>query len=163
MGINQIIVKDPELIRQVTVQNFDHYTDHVDTFFKEDSDPIIGRSLFALKGKRWHDMRTKLTPSFTGSKMRGMFMLMNDCGLQLVSYLRKLTDESPNNQVELDFRKITSKFTNDMIATTAFGVKIDSFANPDNEFYKTGSIITKLPVFKFIVMALLPKLSKVRA
>lgn len=38
--------------------------------------------------------------------------------------------------IELEIKEIFSKYTNDLIATCAFGTNINSFENPDNEFLK---------------------------
>ncbi|KAJ8916081.1 hypothetical protein NQ315_004447, partial [Exocentrus adspersus] len=66
-----LMLRDPELIKQLTVKDFEHFTDHR-TFIPEDADPLWGKNLFALTGERWRDMRTILSPSFTSSKMRSM-------------------------------------------------------------------------------------------
>lgn len=44
-----IMLKDPELIKQVTVKDFDSFLDHQD-FITEEMDPIFGKNIFALKG-----------------------------------------------------------------------------------------------------------------
>lgn len=155
------MIRDPELIRQVTTKDFDHFTDHVDLLFREDVDPLFGKNLFALKGQRWHQMRGTLSPSFTGSKMRGMFTLMADCGDQLVAYLNKQYENDKSSKLyEVNFKDITTRFTNDIIATTAFGIKIDSFENQDNDFYRIGRQIQKFSTWKFVVIAAAPWLAK---
>jgi hypothetical protein len=44
-----IVVYDPELIKLITVKDFDHFTDHFSVLTEED-DPLFGKFLFALKG-----------------------------------------------------------------------------------------------------------------
>lgn len=45
-----ILIRDPELIKNIVVKDFDHFTDHRE-FFSEDSDPLFADSLFLMKGK----------------------------------------------------------------------------------------------------------------
>lgn len=42
-------VRDIELIKKITVKDFEHFLDH-NTFIKEEYDPLFGRNLFSLKG-----------------------------------------------------------------------------------------------------------------
>lgn len=44
--------------------------------------------------------------------------------------------------IKVDMKNISTRFGNDVIATTAFGVKVDSLDEPNNEFYKMGTQIT---------------------
>lgn len=157
-----VILRDPELIQQVAIKDFDHYTDHVDAFFKEEIDPFFGKSLFALKGKRWHEMRSTLSPAFTGSKMRGMFELMSVCGDQLVAYFNnQYALQGDKKPLEIEFKETTTRFTNDMIATTAFGIKINSFADKDNEFYKIGRQLSNFSNWRFLLLMMCPKICQV--
>lgn len=67
-----LLLNDPELIKQLTVKEFDHFTDH-NLFVDESMDTLLGNSLFFVTGQKWRDMRATLSPAFTGSKMRHMF------------------------------------------------------------------------------------------
>lgn len=55
MGVFQftqpaLVIRDPELIKELTVRAFDHFTDHKSVGDSE-FDPIWSSNLFALKGK----------------------------------------------------------------------------------------------------------------
>ena len=43
----------------------------------------------SLTGQRWKDMRSTLSPAFTSSKMRNMFVLITECGQQLCDFLEE--------------------------------------------------------------------------
>ncbi|KAJ8965320.1 hypothetical protein NQ314_004214 [Rhamnusium bicolor] len=129
--------KDPELIKQVTVKDFDHFTDHR-SFIPEGVDPLWSKNLFFLKGQKWRDMRAILSPSFTSAKMRSMFLLMTECSENFVQHFLKKDEEI----VTIEFKDVFTRFTNDVIATTAFGVKVDSLDQPNNEFYLMGKEAT---------------------
>lgn len=153
-------LRDPELIRQVTVKEFDHFVNHRLTF-DEELEPLFGRSLFAMKDQKWRDMRATLSPAFTGSKMRQMFPLMVNCATNARDYIKTELKKGP---VELELKEFFTRFTNDVIATCAFGVQIDSQKDKDNEFYTMGKEISNfdgiigLKIFGFITYPRLMKL-----
>lgn len=66
------MINDPKLIKKLAVKEFDHFTDHRH-FFDESMDTLFGNSLFFMRGQKWRDMRSTLSPAFTGSKMKHMF------------------------------------------------------------------------------------------
>lgn len=69
------LIHDPELIKQITIKDFDHFVDHSFNISPE-LDPFLGRSLFFESGNSWKHGRIGLSPAFTGSKMRNMFELL---------------------------------------------------------------------------------------
>jgi cytochrome P450 len=50
-----------------------------------------------VAGQRWKDMRSTLSPAFTSSKMKTMFVLMSDCCQQLVDFLERCYQQPPQN------------------------------------------------------------------
>lgn len=44
-----LVLKDPELIKQIAIKNFDHFTDRKFNFATED-EPLFGKNLLNLKG-----------------------------------------------------------------------------------------------------------------
>ncbi|XP_058462595.1 cytochrome P450 9e2-like [Malaya genurostris] len=135
---------DPELIKMIAIKNFDHFTDRRPTFWNSNAKnpkTILNRTLFTLSGNNWRNMRATLSPAFTGSKMRLMFELVLECCENMVRHYRKqLTDSS---SVEYDMKDIFSRFTNDVIATCAFGIRVDSLKNPNNDFFINGKKTTR--------------------
>ncbi|KAF2901445.1 hypothetical protein ILUMI_04742 [Ignelater luminosus] len=163
-GIHQftkpmLLVRDLGLIKQITVKDFDHFMDH-NQVVSEDVDPLMGKNLFALRGQRWKDMRATLSPSFTGSKMRMMYGLLYDCAEQFTKYFQK----QGNDVITVEMKDIFTRFTNDAIASIAFGLKVDSLQDKNNEFYLMGKEATTFSGFiknlKFIVMNVSPTLTK---
>lgn len=142
------------------MKDFDHFADHV-TFVDDDMDPLFGKALFGLKGQKWRDMRATLSPAFTGSKMRQMLGLMIEVGKQSVDSVKSHLEKTGPVFEMRDFLK---KFTVDIIATCAFGIEVNSFENPDNEFQKITEKATNFATLKnMLVMAgyqLVPKLMK---
>lgn len=44
----------------------------------------------------------------------------------------------PVGYIDVDIKDMTSRFANDVVATCAFGLKVDSHSQVDNEFYTLG-------------------------
>ena len=67
--------------------------------------------------------------------------------------------------MEVEMKGVMTRFTNDAIATCAFGLKCDSFKEQENEFYKMGQSLTKFKMttwLKIMVQMLTPSLAKVQ-
>ncbi|XP_069689911.1 cytochrome P450 9e2-like [Periplaneta americana] len=165
------MIRDPALVRLVTVKDFEHFVD-LPILIPEDAEPILTKNLQALKGQKWKDMRSTLSPAFTSSKMRLLFSLVSEIGQQMTSYLDAMLQErqaageqtdDPTDILPLEMKDLSTKYTNDVIATSAFGIKCDTLANPNNDFYKMGKEFTKVTFLKFLIFtlySLLPKVMK---
>lgn len=81
-----VMIRDPELIKSIAVKNADKFPDHRG-FVNEKLDPLFGKNLFSLKGSKWHNIRTMLSPAFTSSKMKMMFELMNECAGNFANFM----------------------------------------------------------------------------
>lgn len=143
-----IIIRDPELIHSISIKNFNHFYDHTE-FFNE-NETIQRRNLFALKGDAWREMRKTLSPTFTSSKMKMMFGLVQECAEKFVNHVVK---KSENGWI-VEMKSILVRYTNDAVASTAFGIDIDSMENPNNAFitYVTKSLnFDSILSLKFLV------------
>nr|XP_012224894.1 PREDICTED: cytochrome P450 9e2-like [Linepithema humile] len=128
-----VVIRDLDIIKSISVTNFEKFSDHRN-FITEDSEPLIAKSLFLLRGEKWHNMRTLLSPAFTPNKMKVMFKLMSDSGANFADFLVNL----PSDKSVVDMKNCFMRYANDVIATCAFGISVDSMRNPDNEFYVFG-------------------------
>jgi len=107
-----IFIRDPELIKLITVKHFDHFVNHR-TKIDENIEPLFGRSLFVMKDQRWKEMRSTLSPAFTGSKMRNMFSLVADCSNEAINYLLKEANEKP---MEIEMKDLFTRFVIDLFS-----------------------------------------------
>ncbi|XP_055619244.1 probable cytochrome P450 9f2 [Toxorhynchites rutilus septentrionalis] len=162
------MVRDPEMVKQITVKDFDHFVDHtLNAAGGTDQDTTGSQSLFTdslvvLRGNKWRDMRATLSPAFTGSKMRQMFALITDCGQSVVEYYRESAAGAQSGRVVVELKDVFSRFANDVIASAAFGISVDSFRERDNEFYLLGQSMTQqmgvVQALKLAGFMLFPKL-----
>ncbi|KAK5641865.1 hypothetical protein RI129_010412 [Pyrocoelia pectoralis] len=146
-GIHQftqpvLCVRDLDLIKSITVKDFDQFIDH-NNFFVTNVDSLFLKNLLNLKGQTWRDMRATLSPLFTSGKMKTMF--------------------KNENVITVEMKDILTRFTNDTIASTAFGFKCDSLKQT-NEFYTNGKKVANFGGEKLLLMSVLrlfPLLKKV--
>ncbi|VVC86596.1 unnamed protein product [Leptidea sinapis] len=156
-AIPHLLIRDPDLIKAITVKDFDHFVDHKG-FFPVDIEPLFGNSVFMMKGERWHDMRSTLSPAFTSSKMKLMMPLMLEISNNIVEYIKDHVEK------EIDIDDVIRRYTNDVIASTAFGLQVNSFKDRNNEFYKAGQEFSKVPFHKrvlFMIAMLWPAVLKI--
>ncbi|XP_037039470.1 probable cytochrome P450 9f2 [Bradysia coprophila] len=155
------VVRDPKLLKKLTVKEFDSFADHK-SFIGEDVDPLFGRALFSLQGQKWRDMRATLSPAFTGSKMRQMFEFVSSVGQQVATTLKTQIENGGESCFE--FKDLARKFTVDTIATCAFGIEVNSFAHPTNDFHriagKVANFSSFLTTLKFVGYFAAPKLMR---
>lgn len=155
------MIRDPEVIKQLAVKDFDHFEDHR-SFVDENTDRLFGNSLFMLKGEKWRDMRATLSPAFTGSKMRQMFTLISECAIDMTEYFKEQAVNG--SEVHCELKDVFSRYTNDVIATSAFGIRTNSFKDRDNDFLTAGLSFGKLnsPLngLKFFLLRLIPSVMK---
>lgn len=156
-----IVLHDPELINQVAVKDFDNFTNHTNTVMT-DYDELLLNSLSILRDQKWKDMRSTLSPAFTGSKMRMMFDLIRDCADDFGSYCKE--NINSEKQIEISSKDIFSKITTDIISSTAFGLKVDSIREPENPvFYHAArafDLRSKEAMFRIMIIAGMPRIAK---
>lgn len=146
-----VVIRDPEIVRQIAIKDFDHFEDHR-TFLDFSSEELVSNSLVMLKGQRWRDMRGTLSPVFTGSKMRHMFDFVSECADEMTKYFVK--QAAKGEKIDLEMKDTASRYASDVIASCAFGIQVNSFENPDNEFFVTGKqfLAINSPYIPFIMV-----------
>uniref|UniRef100_A0A1B0D3B4 Uncharacterized protein n=1 Tax=Phlebotomus papatasi TaxID=29031 RepID=A0A1B0D3B4_PHLPP len=144
---------------QLTVKEFDHFVNHRDIMPTE-GEPLFAKSLILLRGEEWREMRATLSPAFTGSKMRLMFELVSECGKQMADFVMKETEAKGIQTYEM--KDFFSRTGNDIIATCAFGIQVNSLKDRENVFFLKGRDMTNFMKFstfiKFIIFMTIPKL-----
>lgn len=110
---------------------------------------MFGNSLFLMRGERWRDMRATLSPAFTGSKMRLMFDMVSVCAADMVQVLSDRMAATAGAQVlRAPVKDLFSRYATDVIATAAFGIKVNSFVDEENDFFVYGRRMMNFATFK---------------
>lgn len=150
------------------IKDFDHFVNRP-KMFDESGENLISNSLLLMENDKWRDMRNTLSPAFTGSKMRQMFQLIlqkvNEAMTDLKD-LQKTKISANSGQVgfEVDVKDFTTRLTNDIIASTAFGLEVNSFRDKENEFYMRAKKCIHFTIWQQIRISfimLMPKIARV--
>lgn len=157
------VLHDVELIKRVGIQDFEHFINHR-PMIPESGESIFSKSLSGLKDDKWREMRNTLTPSFTGSKLKAMFELINECSVEGGRYIEAELLKSNEKEIELEMKDYFGRFANDVIASAAFGIKVNSFVDKNNQFYTLANSVTHfsyLALVKVLLYGIMPRLMKV--
>ncbi|XP_054289974.1 cytochrome P450 6k1-like [Macrosteles quadrilineatus] len=126
----QILIADPEIIKNILVKDFDVFADR-GVYYNKQKDPLSAH-LFALDGKEWKPLRVKITPTFTSGKIKGMFDTIVNCAEEMNTYVE--TKMSQDKVV--DVLKAFSRYGLAVIANIGFGLDSDALKNDDSSFVK---------------------------
>ncbi|KAJ6641172.1 Cytochrome P450 6k1 [Pseudolycoriella hygida] len=129
-----ILVNDPILLQHVFIKNFTNFHDrpvNIDLSI----DPLQD-NLFNTPGKKWRDLRTKLSPTFTSGKLKGMFSIITDCNKVFEKYL---VDNVNNGKDIFEFRDLFARLLTNIISSVAFGIDNDCINDPDHIFRRMGA------------------------
>jgi len=128
-----LFIADPDMIRSIFVKDFDHFINHMDYHVHT---KYIRKFLDILQDQEWKDVRSAISPVFTTGKIKKMTPIIKDCADRLVDDLTATAEQAG----KLDTRRLSSKFTVDVIARCAFGMKIDNLGEENNPFMKNGDV-----------------------
>ncbi|XP_059610650.1 cytochrome P450 6g1-like [Phlebotomus argentipes] len=126
-----LLIRDPELIKRILVKDFSQFPDRRMASDPK-SDPIGAYNLLAAKGDTWKSIRSNLTPIFTVHKVKNFIKLISDVCEDLKDKLAK--DIPSKGSAELNIKEVAGLYTIETIASCSFGVKTNSFNNPDCDF-----------------------------
>ncbi|KAF5285079.1 hypothetical protein FQA39_LY16768 [Lamprigera yunnana] len=124
---------DIELIRRIMISDFDHFTDRL--FHSNTSDPLSSH-LFARKGESWKNLRQKLSPVFTPSKVKMMYPLITESVINLINLVNAKMEVS--NIMDID--SILMKYAMDVTISSSFGVQPNTLKNNHTVFEQMGKL-----------------------
>ncbi|KAH0550843.1 cytochrome P450 6k1-like [Cotesia glomerata] len=151
------LVRDPDLIKNILVKDFNYFNDR----FAQASphDRIGDANLFLIKNPMWKTVRAKLTPIYTSGRVKKMFELMVDVGDDLLSLMKTYNTKGDGEVLEI--KDMAARFTTDLIATTAFGIRANCLSHPKAEFREYGKKIfaqTMYRNFEFMSIFFAPQI-----
>ncbi|TGZ57218.1 putative cytochrome P450 6a20 [Temnothorax longispinosus] len=147
-----LVIADPDLIRTVLTKNFGSFHDR-GLYFNEKIN-LLYDNLFFINGKRWRNIRTKMTPAFTSLKIKQIFPIVKECSEGLAKYL----DNKAQMRDSIEIKDIFARYTTDIIMSTAFGIRSNCIEEPNNEYRIQGKNILKIKIIRFILSMSIPKI-----
>ncbi|KAF0294716.1 Cytochrome P450 3A31 [Amphibalanus amphitrite] len=146
-----LFVGDLDLIRSITIKDFDHFVNQRDQFGAE----FWKETLILLRDAKWKETRAVMSPTFSASKLKAMHQVTLDNAQNLAKYVEKQMAETGVVEVKDAF----GRFTMDNIAACAFGVNCNSFTDPNSQFATNAAKIHSfhpLMIIRFLAETFLP-------
>ena len=139
-------IADPDTLKTIMVKDFQNFTDRA-SLTKRLAYPIKYSVLFAT-GDNWKRIRNILTATFSASKLKQIFPIIDDICDRCVDRLLVLNEngETPN------MKAIYGKFTMEVITATAFGVRVDNDPRGDKLIKVATDLFNSLAIFQLIVI-----------
>ncbi|XP_071447947.1 cytochrome P450 9e2-like [Hetaerina americana] len=157
-----ILLRDPELIRRIIVDDCITHFPANEVHGDEDLDPMFGRHLFALSGERWRRLRESVCPGFAFAKIREIFDLLPEvCGNLEGHISQKLKANQGSWDEEL--RELSTNFTTSTMSTCALGIPCDAINHPGVELRRMGKMLlepTPKKVLSQLIFLQIPWLAK---
>lgn len=140
LGRRTFMVRDANIIKQITIKDFDTFVNH-DRSFDEQIDKFLGKALVVMVDNEWRNMRNVLSPMFTSSKMKMMFGILSESANEFVAHFEEKAKKS--GSVRIECRETFLRYTIDGICTAVLGFKGDCVTNEDSELFKFTTSIQK--------------------
>lgn len=123
-------------------------------YLNEQDDPLTAH-LFSLKGDKWKELRRKIIPTFTCSKMEFMFPTIVEVANRFRNCLIKHV-----HQDQVEMKDLLARYTTDIIGRI-IGIECDSLNNADDKFRHFGQKLFEDPRHNVWVRRLLDEYSNI--
>ncbi|XP_063631310.1 cytochrome P450 6B2-like [Cydia splendana] len=148
-GMNALVVRDPELIKQVLTTDFQHFYLRALNPNKRVIEPML-KNLFFADGDLWKLLRQRMTPAFTSGKLKAMFPLI----VERTERLQRTVAAAAERGTEVDVRDLMARYTTEFIGACGFGIDTDSINDDTSIFRQLGKSIFNPTKKEFIISAL---------
>lgn len=115
-----IFICDPKLIQEITVRDYDKFTNRRFVANGE----CFNTGLISAQDAQWKKARSAVSNAFTSAKLRQMTPTINQCIERLLDVVNK-----KDCQV-VDFRQLFQSFALDTSFSCIYGTKVDDIYNP---------------------------------
>ncbi|XP_049938317.1 probable cytochrome P450 6a20 [Schistocerca serialis cubense] len=153
-----LLVRDADLARTMLVRDFPSFHDN-SACVDENLDPLFARNPFFLKGEKWRKLRSQLSPSFTASRLKPMFLLMKEVCDDLV---RVLKDHSKAGGDGVEAHEICLRYTTDVVTSCALGIKGGALSDQKSEMLEMFNLILEPntnSAIRFMIAYVCPRLA----
>lgn len=116
----RIVICDRELIRQISTKDHNIFPNH--SILPNNLGKYFGSIIFFLKNSHWKRVRALMSPTFTSSRMKRMFTLIDVCGDDLIDCIGEQIDLRDDKVIKT--RDVFSLYTLDGIASCGYALKL---------------------------------------
>lgn len=149
-----LTVADPDVLRNIFVKDFPSFSRRRNMIV---GDPLSDNMLQNLVEENWKRVRALMTPAFSTGKIKRMTSIFTDSAKTLTDNFRFAAKDHKS----LDMKRLFGAFTMDVIASTAFGTKLNSHDDPCNPFVKAArNLFSRNIPWRFVLFFLFPGFMK---
>ncbi|XP_070832220.1 cytochrome P450 3A40-like [Chaetodon trifascialis] len=122
-----LCITDPAMIKTILIKEcYSFFTNRRNNHL---NGPLYD-ALFNAENEEWKRIRSTLSPSFTSGKLKEMLAIMKQRSVSLIANMKKKADKDE----PLELKELFGSYSMDVVASSAFGVDIDSLNNPSDPF-----------------------------
>ncbi|KAL6258724.1 hypothetical protein P5V15_010674 [Pogonomyrmex californicus] len=134
-----LLLRNSDLIKQTMIKDFEIFPNR--RFGSLNERDLVGLdSILSIKQPRWKYLKSKLTPTLTGQKLKNMIPLMIESGKPMIKFIENLKI-TETGQSKGEIRDISSRYVSDVLASLFFGINTNSFEERENAFWENGKTI----------------------
>jgi cytochrome P450 len=148
-----LVVRDLDMIKDITVKSFNNFVNRRSLL---EFDGPFKDNLLTIKDDHWKHVRNTVSPTFSSGRIKRMSQHVERNSQRLVEILQA---KHENNE-DIELKDIVSRFTLDVIASTGFGMEINTMENPENSFAIHAKKCIRGSPLVFILAFLAPWLLK---
>ncbi|KAL1424343.1 hypothetical protein MTO96_020269 [Rhipicephalus appendiculatus] len=118
----------PLLLKEIMIKNFASFPNT--EFITQVGDPVLDNMLVALLNNEWRTTRKIVSPVFSTSKIKQMFVTANECAKDMI---RNFADGAREG-TPCDVKLVFGAFALDVTAQSTFSFRLDSHRDVNNPF-----------------------------
>jgi len=152
-----LLINDPKLAQDILIRDFSTFHDRPFSADSADYCPLMA-NLFNMQGKKWRELRVRLTPAFTAGRLRNILPIQKASTDVLLKYIQK---NIKNGENIFDFKETLARYILSTISSIGFGIDNDCINEPNNMFRKISLMVFELSMsngIKNFLMFFLPDL-----
>ncbi|KAK4324074.1 hypothetical protein Pmani_005259 [Petrolisthes manimaculis] len=149
-----LIIRDPDLLKNLLVKDFSHFTDR--RAFGDQEGSLMNEMLANKNGEGWKILRSIMSPTFSSGKMKRMFPLVCQ---NVQTFISACLEEAKQNEY-VNMKDKSGRFSMDNIASCAFGIECNSQSVEKSMFAENAEgffAVTPWKALRFFLMILFPK------
>ncbi|ODM98491.1 Cytochrome P450 3A6 [Orchesella cincta] len=129
-----LVVRDSELIKDILVRNSSEFINRPHMVITV---PPLASTLVGLRGQRWKEVRTYLSPTFSSAKIKQMLPIMSNCVQTTVEILKeKCKSGGDSGDDVVDAHRLFQGLACDVISGCALAMKVNAQRDENDRFFR---------------------------
>jgi cytochrome P450 len=154
----RIIVLNPELSKQILVQNFKNFHDNeFGKMFDSKHDPLFARNPFLSNGDEWKERRNEISPAFSSNRMKALYPLIENVCERFSAFIKDDMSQP------FEAKEMAGKFTVEAVSNCIFGIEANAFQKEESQLKKMSARLFKpsaKTILNFTLVSIIPQLKK---